>query len=109
MRKLNVWSASSQGSPDGPGAIPCRPYVVLINNLYPSGQPVTRALATKPDLFPSGREILQRLLAAMKDPPDKGVPQHRPGKVSNGWSAVSGCWPAVSGGWPAVSGCWPGG
>lgn len=38
VRKLRVWSAASNGAAEGAEAIPCRPYCMLINNLYPLGQ-----------------------------------------------------------------------
>lgn len=38
VRKLRVWSAASEGPDDGSEAVPCRPYCVLVNNLYPLGQ-----------------------------------------------------------------------
>ncbi|RHY60088.1 hypothetical protein DYB38_009063 [Aphanomyces astaci] len=38
VRKLRVWSASSEGAAEGDEAIPCRPYAILVNNIYPLGQ-----------------------------------------------------------------------
>ncbi len=38
VRKLRVWSASSEGAVEGDDAIPCRPYAILVNNIYPLGQ-----------------------------------------------------------------------
>ena len=38
VRKLRVWSAKGSGAPEGEEAIPCRPYCILVNNLYPLGQ-----------------------------------------------------------------------
>ncbi len=37
VRKLRVWSASSDGAAEGDDAIPCRPYAILVNNIYPRG------------------------------------------------------------------------
>jgi hypothetical protein len=38
VRKLRVWSASSEGAEEGEEAIPCRPFAILVNNIYPMGQ-----------------------------------------------------------------------
>ncbi|EQC32066.1 hypothetical protein SDRG_10263 [Saprolegnia diclina VS20] len=80
VRKLRVWSASSQGAEEGDDAIPCRPYAILVNNIYPLGQVVSKKICDPPEVYPSAREILELSLNAMADPPSK-IPQHRPDKI----------------------------
>ncbi|KAF0692886.1 Aste57867_16088 [Aphanomyces stellatus] len=80
VRKLRVWSASSEGAAEGEEAIPCRPYAILVNNIYPLGQVVSKKICDPPQVFPSAQEILALSLDAMADPPNS-IPQHRPDKI----------------------------
>ncbi|OQR82752.1 hypothetical protein ACHHYP_15560 [Achlya hypogyna] len=80
VRKLRVWSASSQGAEEGDDAIPCRPYAILVNNIYPLGQVVSKKICDPPEVYPSATEILKLSLDAMADPPSS-IPQHRPDKI----------------------------
>ncbi|KAG9411991.1 hypothetical protein AC1031_017630 [Aphanomyces cochlioides] len=80
VRKLRVWSASSEGASEGDDAIPCRPYAILVNNIYPLGQVVSKKICDPPEKFPSAKEILELSLSAMADPPNS-IPQHRPDKI----------------------------
>ncbi|DBA01762.1 TPA: hypothetical protein N0F65_010172 [Lagenidium giganteum] len=75
VRKLRVWSASS-----GNESTPCRPYCILVNNLYPMGQVFTKKICDPPEVYPSPETILQLTLQAMQDPPSN-MPQHRPDKI----------------------------
>lgn len=82
IRKLRVWSAASTGPDEGPEAIPCRPYCILINNLYPLGQVMEKSLCDPPEVYPSGKPVLQKLLEVMENPPlHQGLSRRRPGKV----------------------------
>ncbi|OQR90425.1 hypothetical protein THRCLA_09350 [Thraustotheca clavata] len=80
VRKLRVWSASSKGAEEGEDAIPCRPYAILVNNIYPLGQVVSKKICDPPEEFPSAAEILKLSLDSMNDPPSN-IPQHRPDKI----------------------------
>ncbi|KAJ0403789.1 hypothetical protein ATCC90586_003781 [Pythium insidiosum] len=80
VRKLRVWSASSAGAADGADAIPCRPYCILVNNLYPLGQVISKKICDPPEVYPSPQTILDTTLHAMLDPPTN-TPQHRPDKI----------------------------
>ncbi|GLE02220.1 hypothetical protein PINS_up011058 [Pythium insidiosum] len=80
VRKLRVWSASSAGAADGADAIPCRPYCILVNNLYPLGQVISKKICDPPEVYPSPQVILDTTLHAMLDPPTN-TPQHRPDKI----------------------------
>uniref|UniRef100_A0AAV1TR86 MYND-type domain-containing protein n=1 Tax=Peronospora matthiolae TaxID=2874970 RepID=A0AAV1TR86_9STRA len=80
VRKLRVWSASSTGAEAGRDAVPCRPYCVLVNNLYPLGQVVSKKICDPPEVYPSPQTVLDLTLHAMVDPPT-GTPQHRPDKI----------------------------
>lgn len=82
VRKLRVWSASSAstGDEDGEG-IPCRPYCIMVNNLYPLGQVVTKKICDPPEVYPSPQTILDVTLACMLDPPSNS-PQHRPEMIA---------------------------
>ncbi|ETV91658.1 hypothetical protein, variant [Aphanomyces invadans] len=80
VRKLRVWSASSEGAAEGDDAIPCRPYAILVNNIYPLGQVVSKKICDPPEVFPTAQEILALSLEAMADPPNC-IPQHRPDKI----------------------------
>lgn len=80
VRKLRVWSASSSGATEGSEAVPCRPYCILVNNLYPLGQVCTKKICDPPEEYPSAKTILDLTLQAMHDPPNN-MPQHRPDKV----------------------------
>uniref|UniRef100_H3GGT1 MYND-type domain-containing protein n=1 Tax=Phytophthora ramorum TaxID=164328 RepID=H3GGT1_PHYRM len=80
VRQLRVWSASSSGAADGEDAVPCRPYCVLVNNLYPLGQVVSKKICDPPEVYPSPQTVLELTLNAMLDPPT-GTPQHRPDKI----------------------------
>lgn len=81
VRKLRVWSASSSGAADGSDAVPCRPYCIMVNNLYPLGQVVTKKICDPPEVYPSPQTILDVTLACMLDPPSK-APQHRPEMIA---------------------------
>lgn len=81
VRKLRVWSASSAGDDDGKDAVPCRPYCILVNNLYPLGQVVSKKICDPPEVYPSPQTVLELTLRAMVDPPTN-TPQHRPDKIS---------------------------
>ncbi|RLN26210.1 hypothetical protein BBJ28_00009210 [Nothophytophthora sp. Chile5] len=80
VRQLRVWSASSSGADEGHDAVPCRPYCVLVNNLYPLGQVVSKKICDPPEVYPSPQIVLELTLQAMLDPPSS-TPQHRPDKV----------------------------
>lgn len=80
VRKLRVWSASSQGATEGNDAIPCRPYCILVNNLYPLGQVISKKIMEPPEEYPTPFMILTLTLQAMMDPPTS-TPQHRPNKI----------------------------
>lgn len=80
VRKLRVWSASSVGADDGADAIPCRPFCILVNNLYPLGQVVSKKICDPPEQYPSAKTVLELTLRSMVDPP-AGTPQHRPDKI----------------------------
>ncbi|CAI5714927.1 unnamed protein product [Peronospora destructor] len=80
VRQLRVWSASSTGAEEGQDAIPCRPYCVLVNNLYPLGQVVSKKICDPPEVYPSTETVLELTLQAMLDPPTN-TPQHRPDKI----------------------------
>ncbi|KAE9012255.1 hypothetical protein PR003_g8107 [Phytophthora rubi] len=80
VRQLRVWSASSTGAEEGHDAVPCRPYCVLVNNLYPLGQVVSKKICDPPEVYPSPQTVLELTLQAMLDPPTS-TPQHRPDKV----------------------------
>ena len=80
VRQLRVWSASSAGAEEGRDAVPCRPYCVLVNNLYPLGQVVSKKICDPPEVYPSPQTVLDLTLHAMVDPPT-GTPQHRPDKL----------------------------
>ncbi|RLN47027.1 hypothetical protein BBJ29_004141 [Phytophthora kernoviae] len=80
VRQLRVWSASSSGAEDGQDAIPCRPYCILVNNLYPLGQVVSKKICDPPEVYPSPQTVLDLTLQAMLDPPTN-TPQHRPDKI----------------------------
>ncbi|TMW69149.1 hypothetical protein Poli38472_001305 [Pythium oligandrum] len=80
VRKLRVWSASSEGAAEGAEAIPCRPYCILVNNLYPLGQVISKKIVDPPEVYPSPQTILDVTLQAMLDPPTS-TPQHRPDKI----------------------------
>lgn len=80
VRKLRVWSASSAGDADGQDAVPCRPYCILVNNLYPLGQVVSKKICDPPEVYPSPKTVLELTLHAMVDPPSN-TPQHRPDKI----------------------------
>ena len=82
IRKLRVWSAASTGPDEGDEAIPCRPYCILINNLYPLGQVMEKSLCDPPEIYPTAKTILHQLLQVMENPPlHDGLQQHRPGKL----------------------------
>ena len=82
VRKLRVWSASSAGADEGEGAIPCRPYCIFVNNLYPKGAALTRELVTPaPESPPAPEDVLALTLRLMLAPPDERTPQHRPGRI----------------------------
>lgn len=83
VRKLRVWSASSTGgsAADGSDAPPCRPYCIMVNNLYPLGQVVTKKICDPPEQYPSPQTILDVTLACMLDPPTS-TPQHRPEMIA---------------------------
>lgn len=38
IRKLRVWSAAGASDATDSELIPCRPYCILVNNLFPKGQ-----------------------------------------------------------------------
>ncbi|RHZ12597.1 hypothetical protein DYB37_005485 [Aphanomyces astaci] len=59
VRKLRVWSASSEGAAEGDEAIPCRPYAILVNNIYPLGQVFYEACAKYAELQP-WRRLVER-------------------------------------------------
>jgi hypothetical protein len=80
VRQLRVWSASSSGADEGQDAVPCRPYCVLVNNLYPLGQVVSKKICDPPEVYPSPQTVLDQTLQAMLDPPTS-TPQHRPDKI----------------------------
>ncbi|EGZ13153.1 hypothetical protein PHYSODRAFT_510777 [Phytophthora sojae] len=80
VRQLRVWSASSAGAEEGQDAVPCRPYCILVNNLYPLGQVVSKKICDPPEVYPSPQTVLDLTLQAMLDPPTS-TPQHRPDKV----------------------------
>ncbi|EEY63011.1 uncharacterized protein PITG_14637 [Phytophthora infestans T30-4] len=80
VRQLRVWSASSAGADDGHDAVPCRPYCILVNNLYPLGQVVSKKICDPPEVYPSPQTVLDLTLQAMLDPPTN-TPQHRPDKI----------------------------
>ncbi|CAH0520334.1 unnamed protein product [Peronospora belbahrii] len=80
VRQLRVWSASSTGADEGKDAVPCRPYCVLVNNLYPLGQVVFKKICDPPEVYPSPETVLELTLHAMLDPP-KNMPQRRPDKI----------------------------
>nr|CCA16385.1 conserved hypothetical protein [Albugo laibachii Nc14] len=80
VRKLRVWSATSSSNEDTT-VIPCRPYCILVNNLYPLGQVVHRVICNPPEVYPSPYEIMQCLVQAMLDPPSSNFTQHRPDKI----------------------------
>lgn len=80
VRKLRVWSASSSGADDGDSAVPCRPYCILVNNLYPLGQVVSKKICDPPEIYPSPKTVLDLTLHAMSEPPSN-TPQHRPDKI----------------------------
>jgi hypothetical protein len=80
VRKLRVWSASSTGAEEGADAIPCRPYCILVNNLYPMGQVISKKIVDPPEVYPSPQEVLNVTIQAMLDPPSN-TPQHRPNKI----------------------------
>lgn len=80
VRQLRVWSASSTGADVGHDAVPCRPYCILVNNLYPLGQVVSKKICEPPEVYPSSLTILLLTLEAMVDPPTH-TPQHRPDKI----------------------------
>lgn len=80
VRQLRVWSASSAGAAEGRDAVPCRPYCILVNNLYPLGQVVSKKICEPPEIYPSPQTILELTLQSMLDPP-KNTPQHRPDKI----------------------------
>ncbi|OWZ20178.1 hypothetical protein PHMEG_0005438 [Phytophthora megakarya] len=80
VRQLRVWSASSAGADDGQDAVPCRPYCILVNNLYPLGQVVSKKICDPPEVYPSPQTVLDLTLQAMLDPPTS-TPQHRPDKI----------------------------
>ncbi|ETI42613.1 hypothetical protein, variant 2 [Phytophthora nicotianae P1569] len=80
VRQLRVWSASSAGADDGQDAVPCRPYCILVNNLYPLGQVVSKKICDPPEVYPSPQTVLDLTLQAMLDPPTN-TPQHRPDKI----------------------------
>lgn len=83
VRKLRVWSASSTGGSkaDGSDAPPCRPYCILVNNLYPLGQVVSKKICDPPEQYPSPQTILDVTLASMLDPPSTTA-QHRPEMIA---------------------------
>uniref|UniRef100_K3WSB4 MYND-type domain-containing protein n=1 Tax=Globisporangium ultimum (strain ATCC 200006 / CBS 805.95 / DAOM BR144) TaxID=431595 RepID=K3WSB4_GLOUD len=83
VRKLRVWSASSKGGTkaDGSDSPPCRPYCIMVNNLYPLGQVVTKKICDPPEEYPSPQTILDMTLACMLDPPSN-APQHRPEMIA---------------------------
>ncbi|KAG7392877.1 hypothetical protein PHYPSEUDO_014364 [Phytophthora pseudosyringae] len=80
VRQLRVWSASSTGAEEGHDAVPCRPYCILVNNLYPLGQVVSKKICDPPEVYPSPQTVLDLTLQAMLDPPTS-TPQHRPDKI----------------------------
>ncbi|CEG40215.1 hypothetical protein L916_11931 [Plasmopara halstedii] len=80
VRQLRVWSASSSGAEEGQDAVPCRPYCILVNNLYPLGQVVSKKICHPPEVYPSSQIVLELTLQAMVDPPSN-TPQHRPDKI----------------------------
>eukprot|EP00644_Phytophthora_capsici_P004807 jgi/Phyca11/4139/fgenesh1_pm.PHYCAscaffold_1_\ len=80
VRQLRVWSASSAGAEEGQDAVPCRPFCILVNNLYPLGQVVSKKICDPPEVYPSPQTVLDLTLHAMVDPPTN-TPQHRPDKI----------------------------
>jgi hypothetical protein len=94
VRKLRVWSAESTGAAEGPDAVPCRPYCLLINNLYPLGRVLGKHLCDPPERVPTPAVVLREIFETMSNPPS-GIPRHRPGKVrTRGWPALLCCCPA---------------
>ena len=77
IRKLRVWAASSEGGEDDAGAIPCRPYCIMVNNSYPKGQVITRQLCSPPEKYPDAKTVLDIVLNVMVNPPDKHDLAHR--------------------------------
>jgi hypothetical protein len=80
LRKLRVWSASSEGASEGDDAIPVRPWMCFISNLYPLGRMINRSLSKKSEVPHSPREILDLLITCMLEPADES-PRHRPDKI----------------------------
>mmetsp|Transcript_16448 Transcript_16448/g.30109 ORF Transcript_16448/g.30109 Transcript_16448/m.30109 type:complete len:594 (+) Transcript_16448:2753-4534(+) len=68
IRKLRVWSAASTGADEGQDAIPCRPYCIMINSLYPTGKVLFQTLCDPPEEKPSPETILRHLVTAMLKP-----------------------------------------
>lgn len=80
VRKLRVWSATSSSN-ETSTVTPCRPYCIMINNLYPLGQVVHKVICNPPEEYPSPSKIIQCLIQTMLDPPSNNFTQHRPDKI----------------------------
>ena len=80
IRKLRVWAASSEGADEGADAIACRPYCLMINNIYPVGKVLLQSICQPPEILPTPKEVFTKLIEAMRNPPD-GAARHRPGRI----------------------------
>lgn len=82
VRKLRVWChTTTPVFPDTPvDDAACRPWCILVFNLYPAGRILTHQWCNPPDVFPTGAAVMPILLSLMRDPPDS-VPQRRPKSI----------------------------
>ena len=82
--------ASARGAAWRSGAVPCRPRLLILSCLFPSGRVLAQALCRPPEAFPSAADVWARVAKEMRDPtpPPAGAggasartPARRPGKV----------------------------
>ena len=50
------------------GAVPCRPRLLILSNLFPTGRVLSQRLTSPPEAFPAAAAVWARVRAEMEDP-----------------------------------------
>ncbi|GBG24497.1 TBC1 domain family member 8B [Hondaea fermentalgiana] len=88
VRKLRVWSASSEIVSETGEPRPCRPFAVTISCLYPEGRLLAQHLCDPPERPPQGPQVFQLLARAFLNP--TAGAQRRPKAVTFADVALAG-------------------